>query len=102
MASTFSATPSKATARGLRPASPSQRPLTQGANPYSAITCLEAIRLTTRHLVAAVVDGEPEARSQLMFAGLLAGVGFGNSGCHLPHAKTMSGPWRTAPSNRSG
>jgi len=26
------------------------------------------------------------ARQSLMFAGLLAGIGFGNSGCHLPHA----------------
>ncbi len=69
-----------------RPASPALRPLTQGANPYSAIACLEAIRLTVRHLVPAVVDNDPEARRQLMFAGLLAGVGFGNSGCHLPHA----------------
>ncbi|WP_199175910.1 hydroxyacid-oxoacid transhydrogenase [Telmatospirillum siberiense] len=69
-----------------RPPLPSQRPMTQGANPYSAVPCLEAIRLTSRNLVAAVTEGDPEARSQLMFAGLLAGIGFGNSGCHLPHA----------------
>lgn len=69
-----------------RPAAPSQRPMTQGANPYSAVACLEAIRLTSRNLVAAVTEADPEALSQLMFAGLLAGIGFGNSGCHLPHA----------------
>jgi alcohol dehydrogenase class IV len=30
------------------------------------------------------------AREPLMFAGMLAGIGFGNAGCHLPHGMSYS------------
>jgi alcohol dehydrogenase class IV len=70
-----------------RPATPSARPLSQGANPYGDLACLEAVRIAARHLEAAVNDpADRPARDRLMFAGLLAGIGFGNSGNHLPHA----------------
>jgi len=70
-----------------RPAEPAGRPLSQGANPYGDIACLEAIRIAAAHLEAAVRDpADHPARDRLMFAGLLAGIGFGNSGNHLPHA----------------
>jgi alcohol dehydrogenase class IV len=69
------------------PGEPGARPLSQGANPYGDIASLEAIRIAARHLERAVLNpGDREARDQLMFAGLLAGIGFGNSGNHLPHA----------------
>lgn len=69
-----------------RPATPAQRPLSQGANPYSALSSLEAVRLVAAHLEAAIESRDPAALEQLALAGLLAGVGFGNAGCHLPHA----------------
>lgn len=67
------------------PAEPSRRPLSQGANPYSDIACLEAIGLVGANLVEAVNDPKPECDEALMFAGMLAGIGFGNAGCHIPH-----------------
>jgi len=69
-----------------RPASAALRPLSQGANPYSAFAALEAIRLVTANLEPAFRTGDPEALERLMLAGMLAGIGFGNAGCHLPHA----------------
>ena len=73
------------------PADPAKRPLGQGANPYSDIACREAIRLIGAHLVHAVNDGDDaEAREPLMFAGMLAGIGFGNAGCHLPHGMSYA------------
>jgi len=70
-----------------RPDASSPRPQNQGANPFSSLACLEAIRLTARNLERAIGDStDRDARAALMFAGLLAGIGFGNSGNHLPHA----------------
>ncbi|MCR6631928.1 MAG: iron-containing alcohol dehydrogenase [Magnetospirillum sp.] len=68
------------------PATASARPLSQGANPYSAFAALEAVQLVAANLETAVRHRDPAALEQLAFAGLLAGVGFGNAGCHLPHA----------------
>ena len=69
------------------PAGPTLRPLSQGANPYSDQSCLQAIRIGAQYLERAVSDpGDYVARDNLMFAGLLAGIGFGNAGNHLPHA----------------
>jgi len=73
-----------------KPAEPSKRPLSQGANPYSDIACQEAIGLIGRHLVKAVNDPAPEDYEALMFAGMLAGIGFGNAGCHIPHAMSYA------------
>ncbi|MFQ5958485.1 MAG: hydroxyacid-oxoacid transhydrogenase [Alphaproteobacteria bacterium] len=73
------------------PARPSLRPMSQGANPWSDLGCREALRLTGEYLVRAVRDaGDGEARGQLMFAATLAGIAFGNAGCHLPHGMSYS------------
>ncbi len=73
-----------------KPATSSARPLSQGANPYSDLACQEAIRLVGAHLVAAVNDPSDEDYEALMFAGMLAGIGFGNAGCHIPHAMSYA------------
>ncbi len=73
-----------------KPTDPTKRPLSQGANPYSDLACREAIRLIGRHLVGAVNDPVPEDYEALMFAGMLAGIGFGNAGCHVPHAMSYA------------
>lgn len=73
------------------PAEPRLRPLSQGANPYSDLNCLEAIRLIGENLVAAVrAPGDMRYREPLMFAGMLAGIGFGNAGCNLPHGMSYA------------
>ena len=73
------------------PDDPAARPLIQGANPYSDITCLEAIRLIGENLVRAIRDPEDSAvREKLSFAGLLAGIGFGTAGCNLPHGMSYA------------
>jgi len=70
----------------LRPAGPSARPLSQGANPYSDLACVEALRLLGLHLIDAVADAhDDDAREAVMYAATLAGIGFGNAGVHLPH-----------------
>jgi len=70
----------------LRPATPLARPLAQGANPYSDLACVEALRLLGAYLVRAVTDaGDDAAREAVMYAATLAGIGFGNSGVHVPH-----------------
>ncbi|MFN2461281.1 MAG: hydroxyacid-oxoacid transhydrogenase, partial [Candidatus Velthaea sp.] len=68
-------------------ASPGTRPLSQGANPFSDLACVEALRILGAYLVRAVADpSDDEARERMMFAATLAGIGFGNSGVHAPHA----------------
>lgn len=70
----------------LRPATPLARPLSQGANPYSDLACVEALRLLGEHLERAVRDAnDDEAREAVMYAATLAGIGFGNAGVHVPH-----------------
>jgi len=71
-----------------RPAGvPGKRPLSQGANPFSDMACLEALRLIGTYLVRAVGDpDDAEARERMMFAATLAGIGFNNAGVQLPHA----------------
>ncbi len=67
------------------------RPLSQGSNPYSDIGCREALRLCGAYLVRAANDAsDTEARHSMMLAATLAGVAFGNSGVHLPHAMSYS------------
>ena len=71
----------------LAPASPSARPMSQGANPWSDLGCREALRLLNRYLERAVADAsDDEAREQVMWAATLAGIAFGNAGVHAPHA----------------
>ena len=72
-------------------ASPSLRPSSQGANPWSDLGCAEALRLLGEYLVRAVNDDtDVEARHQLMWASTLAGIAFGNAGCHAPHGMSYS------------
>ncbi|MCV7054007.1 hydroxyacid-oxoacid transhydrogenase [Mycolicibacterium gilvum] len=69
------------------PARPTQRPMSQGANPWSDLGCGEALRLLGTYLARAVADAsDSEAREQVMWAATLAGIAFGNAGVHLPHA----------------
>jgi hydroxyacid-oxoacid transhydrogenase len=73
------------------PASPALRPMSQGANPWSDVGCIEALRRTGEHLVRAVRDAsDEEARHGMMYAATLAGIAFGNSGVHLPHGMAYS------------
>lgn len=73
------------------PEDPVNRPVIQGANPFSDLNCLEAIRLIGENLVKAISDpGDFAAREKLSFAGLLAGIGFGTAGCHLPHGMSYA------------
>jgi alcohol dehydrogenase class IV len=74
-----------------KPANPAARPLSQGANPWSDMGCREALRLSGLYLVRAVNDAnDQEARENMMFAATLAGIAFGNSGVHIPHAMSYS------------
>jgi hydroxyacid-oxoacid transhydrogenase len=68
------------------PQGPIQRPMSQGANPWSDIGCREALRLVGRYLQRAVSDADDsEARENTMWAATLAGIAFGNAGVHAPH-----------------
>jgi hydroxyacid-oxoacid transhydrogenase len=70
----------------VKPGRPIERPVYQGANPISDIWSLHALKLVSRFLLRAVRDpGDDKARSQMMLAASLAGIGFGNAGVHLPH-----------------
>ena len=71
----------------MAPAAPTQRPMSQGANPWSDLGCREALRIANAYLVRAVADpADVEAREQMMWAATLAGIAFGNAGVHVPHA----------------
>jgi len=84
----FTARPYTARAK---PAIPSQRPTSQGANPFSDLACREAMRILGSHIVRAVTDSrDAEARERMMFAATLAGIGFGNAGVHIPHAMSYA------------
>ncbi len=73
------------------PQSPALRPMSQGANPWSDVGCIEALRRTGQYLVRAVSDaGDDQARHGMMYAATLAGIAFGNSGVHLPHGMAYS------------
>jgi alcohol dehydrogenase class IV len=72
------------------PLDATQRPLSQGANPYSDIACLQAIKLVGQNLVLSLNASERDYDEALMFAGMLAGIGFGNAGNHLPHGMSYA------------
>jgi alcohol dehydrogenase class IV len=68
-------------------AQPTARQYIQGANPFSDLAAREALDIVGRYLVRGVSDAQDsEARDQLMWGATLAGIAFGNSGTHLPHA----------------
>lgn len=77
--------------RRQAPRKPGLRPMSQGANPWSDIGCVEALKRTGEFLVRAVNDDQDqEARHGMMYAATLAGIAFGNSGVHLPHGMAYS------------
>ena len=77
--------------RRKAPARPSLRPMSQGANPWSDLGCREALRLAGEYMVRGVTDAsDHEARGQLMWGATLAGIAFGNAGCHAPHGMSYS------------
>ena len=68
-----------------------QRPLSQGANPWSDIGCREALTLTGALLPRAVASADDlEAREGMMWAATLAGIAFGNAGVHIPHGMSYA------------
>ncbi|HEV2134137.1 MAG TPA: hydroxyacid-oxoacid transhydrogenase [Terracidiphilus sp.] len=68
------------------PDRPSARPAYQGSNPISDVWSLQALRMVANYLVRAVEDpSDDEARAHMILAAAYAGIGFGNSGVHLPH-----------------
>ncbi|WP_420348253.1 hydroxyacid-oxoacid transhydrogenase [Pelagibius sp.] len=73
------------------PGDASQRPMSQGANPWSDLGCREALRLLGTYFARAVADAsDTEAREQVLWAATLAGIAFGNAGCHAPHGMAYS------------
>jgi len=72
--------------RRLNPARGVNRPVSQGANPFSDMLATEALKSVGRFLVRAVNDAaDTEARTEMMYAAMLAGIAFNAAGCHLPH-----------------
>jgi len=68
-----------------------QRPMNQGANLWSDMGAREALRLVGRYLVRAVNDpADDEARANMMYAAMIAGMTFSNAGCHLPHGMSYA------------
>ena len=72
--------------RRASPATGVDRPVSQGANPFSDLLAAEALGIVGKFLVRAVNDQtDHEARTEMMYAAMLAGIAFNASGCHLPH-----------------
>jgi alcohol dehydrogenase class IV len=67
--------------------SPNARQYIQGSNPFSEMVAREAMAIVGKYLERGVNDAsDTQARDQLMWGATLAGIAFGNSGTHLPHA----------------
>jgi len=78
---------SRAHTRHAKVLDPTARQFIQGANPFSDLGAREAMRIVGAYLERGVADaGDGEARDRLMWGATLAGIAFGNSGTHLPHA----------------
>ncbi|HYU67682.1 MAG TPA: hydroxyacid-oxoacid transhydrogenase [Jatrophihabitantaceae bacterium] len=68
-------------------ASPADRPIYIGANPISDVWAEHALQLLGTYFVRAVLNPDDiEARTAMSHAAVYAGMGFGNSGTHIPHA----------------
>ncbi len=59
-----------------------------GSNPVSDLWCEKAMTLIAKSFRRAVHHGaeDQQARADMMMAATFAGMGFGNSGVHIPHA----------------
>ena len=69
-----------------KPARPVERPAYQGSNPISDIWAIRALEIVNKSLLRAYNDPtDDEARGDMLLASSIAGIGFGNAGCHLPH-----------------
>ena len=72
--------------RRLNPARGVNRPVSQGANPFSDMLATQALKSVGAYQVRAVNDAtDIEARTEMMYAAMLAGIAFNAAGCHLPH-----------------
>ncbi len=72
--------------RRLNPAKGVARPVSQGANPFSDMLATAALKGVGTFLERAVNDAaDTEARTEMMYAAMLAGIAFNAAGCHLPH-----------------
>jgi alcohol dehydrogenase class IV len=72
--------------RRLNPARGLGRPVSQGANPFSDGLATEALKGVGKYIVRAISDAnDVEARTEMMYAAMLAGIAFNAAGCHLPH-----------------
>ncbi|MFI4953504.1 MAG: hydroxyacid-oxoacid transhydrogenase [Burkholderiales bacterium] len=72
--------------RRRNPARGASRPVSQGANPFSDALASDALRSVGQFLVRAVANaGDIEARTEMMYAAMQAGIAFNAAGCHLPH-----------------
>ncbi len=86
MSHALEAMTARAWPRRSNPAKGVLRPVSQGANPFSDMLATQALKLVGEFLVRAVRDAaDTEARTEMMYAAMLAGVAFNASGCHLPH-----------------
>jgi hydroxyacid-oxoacid transhydrogenase len=66
---------------------PEQRVTYCGSNPVSDLWCEKAMSLLAKSFRTAVHSGDDlDARADMMMAATFAGMGFGNSGVHIPHA----------------
>jgi alcohol dehydrogenase class IV len=67
---------------------PEERVTYCGSNPVSDLWCEKSMTLLARSFRDAVHRGadDLDARSNMMMAATFAGMGFGNSGVHIPHA----------------
>ena len=86
MSHALEALTARAYPRRLNPAQGVDRPVSQGANPFSDMLATEALKGVGKFLVRAVNDAsDTEARTEMMYAAMLAGIAFNAAGCHLPH-----------------
>ena len=67
---------------------PEQRVTYCGSNPVSDLWCEKSMSLLARSFRTAVHRGadDVDVRMDMMMAATFAGMGFGNSGVHIPHA----------------
>jgi alcohol dehydrogenase class IV len=66
---------------------PEQRAVYVGSNPVSDAFIEKALPLLSKSFRRAVLTGNDlQARTDMLLAASFAGMGFGNAGCHIPHA----------------